>query len=128
MTIFSNYQYTQSHEWLHQEEDNTLKIGITDHAQDALGDIVHLELPAVGEKIKAGQSFAVIESVKAASDIYAPISGEVIEINESLKEHPQNINTEPYEYWLVKIKPSADANFENLLSAEAYEKIINQHN
>ncbi|KAF9396780.1 hypothetical protein CPC16_007633 [Podila verticillata] len=120
----ADLQYTESHEWVRLETDGTVTIGITDHAQEALGDIVFLELPTEGTKIAAGKSLAVIESVKAASDIYAPISGEVLEINEKLADEPGAVNADPYAAWLLKLKPSEQAELASLMSAEAYRQSL----
>lgn len=124
MKLPADLQYTESHEWVRLETDGTVTIGITDHAQEALGDIVFLELPTEGTKIAAGKSLAVIESVKAASDIYAPISGEVLEINEKLADEPGAVNADPYAAWLLKLKPSEQAEFASLMSAEAYRQSL----
>jgi glycine cleavage system H protein len=124
MSIPADLKYTESHEWIRTEADGTLTIGITDHAQQALGDIVFLELPQAGRKVAAGDAVAVIESVKAASDIYAPVAGEIIAANSDLADEPEEVNSEPYESWLFKIKPAADAKFDGLLDAAAYEKAI----
>jgi len=124
MKIPADLKYTASHEWVRVEPDGTVTIGITDHAQEALGDIVFLELPTEGTKIAAGKSLAVIESVKAASDIYAPISGEVLEINESLADEPGAVNADPYAVWLIKMRPSNEAELAPLMNAEAYHQLI----
>ncbi len=124
MKLPADLQYTESHEWVRLETDGTVTIGITDHAQEALGDIVFLELPTEGTKIAAGKSLAVIESVKAASDIYAPISGEVLEINEKLADEPGAVNADPYAAWLLKLKPSEQAELASLMSAEAYRQSL----
>src|SRR6202012_3793175 len=106
MTIPAELKYTESHEWVRLESDGSVTIGITDHAQEALGDIVFLELPEAGKAVSAGDAIAVIESVKAASDIYAPLSGEIVEANTALAGTPDQINSEPYGSWLFKLKPS----------------------
>ncbi len=124
MSIPADLKYTESHEWVRTESDGTLTVGITDHAQQALGDIVFLELPEAGRQVTAGDAVAVIESVKAASDIYAPVSGEIIASNAELADTPDQVNTEPYESWLFKIKPAADATLDGLIDAAAYEKAI----
>ncbi|MDH4073688.1 MAG: glycine cleavage system protein GcvH [Gammaproteobacteria bacterium] len=101
--------YTSEHEWLRREEDGTVTVGITDHAQSALGDLVYVELPEVGHEVEAGGEMAVVESVKAASDVYAPISGEVVAVNESLADDPEQINADPYgDGWIVRIAPTGD--------------------
>ena len=102
-------KYTNEHEWLRQEEDGTVTIGITDHAQSALGDLVYVELPEIGLEVEAGGEMAVVESVKAASDVYAPISGEVVAVNEDLADDPEKINADAYgDGWIVRMKPSGD--------------------
>ena len=101
--------YTSEHEWLRKEDDGTVTVGITDHAQSALGDLVYVELPEVGQEVEAGGEMAVVESVKAASDVYAPISGEVVAVNVDLSDDPEKINADPYEDgWIVRLRPTAD--------------------
>ena len=118
----SELKYVASHEWLRMEDDGTITIGITDHAQEALGDIVYVELPDVGDTIAVDDEVAVVESVKAASDVYAPITGEVVAINEALEDDPEVINTDPYgEGWMYRIKPDNADDFDSLLSAEEYQ-------
>lgn len=124
MTIPAELKYTESHEWVRAEADGTVTVGITDHAQEALGDIVFLELPEAGRTVTAGDAVAVIESVKAASDIYAPIGGEIIESNTSLVDTPDQVNGAPYASWLFKIKPAAGATLDKLLDAAGYQKAI----
>ena len=126
MSIPADLKYTESHEWVRTESDGTLTVGITDHAQEALGDIVFVELPAAGKAVAAGDAIAVIESVKAASDIYSPVSGEIVESNDALTGSPDQINGAPYESWLFKIKPSGDAGLDKLLDAEGYGKSIGE--
>jgi glycine cleavage system H protein len=117
-------RYTKEHEWV-LLEGGTATIGITDHAQQELGDIVYVELPKVGARLEQGKTMGSVESVKAVSDIYAPVSGEVIEVNESLAQAPEKINQDPHgEAWLVKIKASAPGEASALLSADAYESYI----
>jgi glycine cleavage system H protein len=123
MSIPANLRYTDSHEWIRKEPDNTLTIGITDHAQAALGDIVFLELPEAGRVVKAGQQVAVVESVKAASDIYAPVAGEIIEANQAAVDAPESINTDAYTAWLFKIKPANLDDIDALLAADAYQAV-----
>jgi glycine cleavage system H protein len=114
-------RYTASHDWVSVEEDGSVRIGITDHAQGALGDLVFVDLPAVGERVDLGDACAVVESVKAASDIYSPISGEVLSVNEALEDDPGLINTDPYgDGWLYTVEPSDPAEVDDLLDAEAY--------
>jgi glycine cleavage system H protein len=123
MNIPADLKYTESHEWVRAEADGTVTVGITEYAQDALGDIVFVELPKVGKTYTAGDDAAVVESVKAASDIYAPVSGEVVAVNDATAAAPDSINANAYDAWLFKLKPS-DANAINgLLDAAAYGKI-----
>ena len=120
--IPAELKYVASHEWLRLEDDGTITVGITEHAQDLLGDIVYVELPEVGDTVAADDEVAVVESVKAASDVYAPITGEIIAINESLADEPEIINSDPYgDGWFFKIKPDNVDDFHSLLSAEEYE-------
>jgi len=119
--IPSHLQYTESHEWVSSEDDGSARIGISDHAQQELGDLVFVELPAVGDELEQGDPCAVVESVKAASDIYAPVSGKVIAINEDLDTDPAVINTEPYEGgWLFQLELSDKEELNGLKSAEDY--------
>ena len=121
MSVPEDLQYTNSHEWV-RTEDDTATIGITDHAQDELGDVVFVELPDVGATFDAGESFGTVESVKAVSDLYAPVGGEVVEVNSSLEDAPEKINEDPYgEGWIVKLRTSDEA---DLLSPEEYEKVV----
>jgi glycine cleavage system H protein len=124
MSIPADLKYTESHEWIRTEDDGTLTVGITDHAQEALGDIVFLELPEAGKEVAAGDAVAVIESVKAASDIYAPVAGEIVESNDALTSAPDQINGAPYESWLFRIKPLDVSAVDNLMDADAYGKTI----
>lgn len=124
MSTPDNLKYTASHEWVKIEADGTLTIGVTDHAQEALGDVVFLELPEAGRAVKAGEAVAVIESVKAASDIYAPVSGEVIESNSAAIDAPESVNANAYAAWLFKIKPSDDTELGKLLDAAAYNATL----
>ena len=122
MNIPAELKYTESHEWVRAEADGTVTVGITEYAQDALGDIVFVELPKVGKSYTAGDDAAVVESVKAASDIYAPVSGEVVAVNTAVSDAPDSINADAYSAWLFKIKPN-DANaIDGLLDAAAYGK------
>lgn len=117
--------YTKSHEWVRREADGTVTVGITDHAQDLLGDMVFVELPEPGRALKAGQECAVVESVKAASDVYSPLAGEVVAINEVLSDSPELVNKAPYgEGWMMRIKPTDIAEIEDLLDAAAYQAQI----
>jgi glycine cleavage system H protein len=121
--IPADLKYTETHEWVRVEEDGTVTVGITDHAQEMLGDIVFIELPKHDAVLRVGQECAVVESVKAAADIYAPISGEVIDINETLQSTSATVNGDPYgEGWLFCIKPSDMNELENLLSADEYNE------
>ena len=124
MNVPAELKYAESHEWVRTETDGTLTVGITEYAQDALGDIVFVELPEIGQALTAGEECAVVESVKAASDIYAPVSGEVVAVNESLGEAPEQINANAYEAWLFKLKPSDLGELDGLLDAAAYGKTI----
>jgi glycine cleavage system H protein len=119
----SELKYASSHEWARLEEDGTVTIGITDHAQDALGDVVFVELPEVGVVMAAGDDAGVVESVKAASDIYAPLGGEVIAINEKLDDEPETVNSDPYnDGWFFKLQPSDTSELDALLTAEDYQQ------
>ena len=123
MNVPAHLKYAKSHEWVRQEDDGSLTIGISDHAQEALGDIVFLELPEAGRIVKSGEECAVVESVKAASDIYAPVSGEIIAANSAVIETPESVNQDAYAAWLFKIKPSNPAEYAALLDAAAYTKV-----
>jgi len=113
--------YTRDHEWLKKEDGGTFVIGITHHAQESLGDVTFVELPAVGQSFECNAVFGVIESVKAASDLFMPVTGEVIEINQDLNDFPERVNEDPYEEgWMIKIKPGTDTSAEELLDASAY--------
>jgi glycine cleavage system H protein len=119
-----NFRYTKEHEWVLAEGD-TGKVGITDHAQQELGDIVYVDLPKVGARIEAGKSLGTVESVKAVSDIYSPVSGEVTQINETLADAPETLNSDPHgEAWLVKIRMSAPEEIQNLMSSADYQSYI----
>jgi glycine cleavage system H protein len=123
--IPTELKYAKSHEWVKKLPDGSVLIGITDHAQAALGDLVFVEVPKAGRKLAAGEASAVVESVKAASDVYAPIAGEVIEANPKLSDTPETLNTDPYESgWLWKLKPANPADVDALLDAAAYEKSL----
>ena len=118
-------RYLETHEWVRNEGDGIATIGITDHAQEALGDVVFVELPEVGRVLAAGEESAVVESVKAASDIYAPVSGEVIAINEALEDEPETINNSPYgDGWFYKVRMSDPAELEGLLDAAGYRDAV----
>ncbi|MDD3762745.1 MAG: glycine cleavage system protein GcvH [Nevskiales bacterium] len=121
----ADLKYVKSHEWLRVEADGTVTIGITDHAQEALGDLVFVETPEAGRQLAAGDSCAVVESVKAASDVYAPIAGEVIAANETLGSSPEVLNSDPYgEGWMWKMKPADAAEIDKLLDAAGYEDYL----
>jgi glycine cleavage system H protein len=121
LSIPDDLQYTRSHEWVRME-DGTATIGITDHAQDELGDVVFVELPGEGTTFDAGDSFGTVESVKAVSDLYTPVGGEVVEVNTSLEDAPEKINDDPYgEGWIVRLRTTDEA---DLLSPEEYEKVV----
>ena len=122
MNIPTDLKYTESHEWVRREADGTLTVGITDYAQDALGDIVFVELPQVGKTFTAGDDAAVVESVKAASDIYAPVGGTVTEVNQATADAPDSINTDAFAAWLFKLKPADAAAYDGLMDADAYGK------
>ena len=116
-------KYTNEHEWLRQEEDGSVTIGITDHAQSALGDLVYVELPVVGQDVESGGEMAVVESVKAASDVYAPISGSVLAVNEALSDDPEKINADPYgDGWIVRMQPSGEGS--ETMGPDAYQAFL----
>lgn len=123
MNTPKDLKYTESHEWVRQEADGTLTVGITDHAQEQLGDVVFVESPKPGRKVKQGEECGVIESVKAAADIYAPLSGEIVAANEELADAPEKINGDPYAAWMFRLKPSDAGELAGLLDAAAYEKV-----
>lgn len=122
MNVPQDLRYTESHEWVKREADGTVSIGITDHAQEQLGDIVFVEPPKPGRKVKAGEAVGVVESVKAASDIYAPVSGEVVATNDALSKTPEQVNADAYGSWMYRIKPEDPAAIDRLLDSAAYEK------
>jgi glycine cleavage system H protein len=124
MNVPDDLRYTESHEWVRRESDGTLTIGITDHAQAALGDLVYVELPAVGGSLEARAPAAVVESVKAASDVYAPVAGEVMASNKSLSDKPEQVNTDPYGAWLFRLKPADPAAVDALWDAQRYSAFI----
>ena len=124
MNVPEDLKYTTSHEWVRTEADGMVSIGITDHAQAALGDLVYVELPAVGRKVAAAEACAVVESVKAASDVYAPIAGEVVGVNAAASEAPEKVNQDPYGAWFFKLKPNDPGSLAGLLDAKAYEATI----
>lgn len=121
----SDLRYTKEHEWARAEADGTVTVGITAHAQDALGDVVFVELPAVGATLTAGQPFGVVESVKAVSDLFAPCAGEVVAVNEALADSPEQVNAAPYGAgWLVRIAPSSPDALGELMDAAAYDAFV----
>ena len=120
-------KYTASHEWVRDEGDGTITVGITDHAQELLGDLVYVELPDIGRQVSAKEECCVVESVKAASDVYSPLGGEIVAVNDALDSEPGIVNAEPYgEGWLFQIKVSDEVELENLLSAKDYETEIGE--
>ncbi len=121
----SDLKFTNDHEWLRLEEDGSMRIGITDHAQSALGDVTFVDLPGPGDQFSAGDSFGVVESVKAVSDLYMPVDGEILEVNEGVADGPEAVNQDPYgDGWLVRIKPDESASTDNLLSPSDYEVLL----
>jgi glycine cleavage system H protein len=120
----SNLHFTASHEWVRTEADGSITIGITQHAQELLGDMVFVEAPTTGRKLKAKEECAVVESVKAAADVYAPVSGEVTAVNSDLDSSPENINSDPYGAWIFKMKPDNAADVAALLDAAAYQAVV----
>jgi len=122
MTFPKNLLYTETHEWVLFEEDGSAAVGITDYAQDQLGDLVFVNLPEPGDPVTAGESFADVESVKAVSDVLSPVTGEVAEINETLADEPQRMNQAPYDSWFIKVKDVTDR--AKLMDAEAYEAFV----
>ena len=122
MKLPQDLRYTESHEWVRREKDGTVAIGITDHAQEQLGDIVFVEAPQVGRKVKAGEAIGAVESVKTASDIYAPVGGEVVAANADLSASPEKVNQDAFASWMFKIKPDNAGDVDKLLDAAAYEK------
>ncbi len=121
----ADLKYTKSHEWVRLNDDGTATIGITQHAQDQLGDMVYVEAPEAGRSLEAEEACAVVESVKAASDVYAPIAGEVVEGNEGLADAPETVNSDPYgEGWLMRIQPANAGDLDALLDAAAYEALV----
>jgi glycine cleavage system H protein len=122
----ADLRYTKSHEWVRSESDGTVTVGISDHAQELLGDLVFVETPEVGSTQEAGNACAVVESVKAASDVYAPVGGEVVAVNEQLADSPELVNTDPYgEGWLFRLKPE-DGALDGLLDADAYQALVDE--
>jgi glycine cleavage system H protein len=126
MNVPANLKYAKSHEWARLDADGLVTVGITDHAQEALGDIVFLELPDIGRTLAAGEECAVVESVKAASDIYAPLGGEVVAVNQDALDAPEQVNADAYAAWLFKLKPADIAELDHLLDAAAYAKVAEE--
>ena len=124
--IPADLRFAESHEWARLEADGSVTVGISDHAQEALGDVVFVELAEVGKVFAAGDAAGVVESVKAASDIYSPVSGEVIAVNDELADAPESLNEKPYEAWIFKLKPSNPAELEKLLNAAGYKAVIGE--
>ncbi len=125
--IPGDLKFLKSHEWARLEDGGVVRVGISDHAQGQLGDLVYVELPAVGDSVQAGNACAVVESVKAASDIYAPVSGTVVEINEALSDKPETINEDAYgEGWIFAVKPSSPDDMEALLDPDAYAELLEE--
>jgi glycine cleavage system H protein len=124
MSIPADLKYTPSHEWVRVETDGTLTVGITHHAQDLLGDMVFIESPAAGRTLAKGEECAVVESVKAASDVYAPVAGEVIAANGDVESSPESVNQDAYAAWLFKLKPANAGDVAELLDAAAYQKLV----
>ncbi len=123
----ADLKYVASHEWVRLADDGTVTVGVSDHAQEALGDLVYVEVPEVGAELTAGDACAVVESVKAASDVYAPVSGRVIEVNEALADAPELVNEQPYEGgWLMRLETSDSADLDKLMDAAAYEASLEE--
>lgn len=123
--IPENLKYTRDHEWIAETDDGTAVVGITDHAQEALGDLVFVELPEMHRDVETGDVCAVVESVKAASDVYSPVAGNISEVNVALDDSPELVNADPYgEGWLFRLTPASPADLEELLDAQAYERVL----
>ena len=123
--IPDDLRYTKSHEWVRKDDDGNFTVGITSHAQHLLGDLVFVELPEPGAQLGSGDDCAVVESVKAASDVYCPITGEVAEVNEALADTPELVNKDPYgDGWIFKVRPDDEASFEDLLNASVYAELV----
>lgn len=121
-----NLKYAASHEWAQLEDDNIVRVGITDFAQQQLGDLVYVDLPKLGRKVTVGEQCAVVESVKTASDLFSPVAGEIIAINEAVADEPEQVNDSPYQSWLFCIKADDVADLNQLLDADAYQQLIDQ--
>ena len=124
MNIPANLRYTSSHEWIRKEADGTLTVGITDHAQSALGDLVFIELPKVGRSLDAGEACAVVESVKAASDVYSPVAGKVVAVNDEVTGAPEKVNADAFAAWLFRLQPAQADAVDALLDARGYQSVI----
>jgi glycine cleavage system H protein len=123
MKLPAGLRYTASHEWVRREPDGTFSVGITDHAQEQLGDIVFVEAPQPGRKVAAGEAVGVVESVKAASDIYAPVAGQIVAANAELSTSPEKVNEDAFDAWMFRIRPANPADLDKLLDASGYEKV-----
>lgn len=123
MTTPTDLKYTDQHEWVRAEADGTYTVGITAHAQDALGDVVFVQNPTVGRTVKKGEEVGIVESVKAAADVYAPLSGEIVAVNEELDDAPEKLNEDPYAAWMFRLRPTAPAELASLIDAAAYQTI-----
>lgn len=124
MSIPAELKYTKTHEWVRPEADGTLSVGITHHAQELLGDMVFVENPTVGRQLAQNEECAVVESVKAASDVYAPVAGEVVAVNEAVESAPESINKDPYGAWMFRLKPANPADLDGLLDAAGYRALV----
>lgn len=122
----SDLKYAKSHEWSKQEDDNIVRVGITDFAQEQLGDLVYIELPEMGKQYSAAEQCAVVESVKTASDLYSPVSGTIVAINEEIKDTPEQVNDEPYDTWLFCVKADNIADLDGLMGASEYQAMIDE--
>jgi glycine cleavage system H protein len=127
MDIPEGYRFTDEHEWARNEDDGTVTVGISWHAQDLLGDIVYVELPEQGEAVEMGDEFGVVESVKAASDLYSPVSGDVVEVNHGLDDSPESVNESPFsDGWMIRVQPDDITELEDLMNAEEYASFVAQ--
>lgn len=125
MSIPAELRYTKEHEWARKEADGTITVGVTDHAQDALGDVVYVELPTVGDALDVGATFGAVESVKSVSDLFAPLAGEIMAVNQNLEDLPELINAEPYgQGWIIRLAPNKPSDFDDLLDADAYRALL----
>ena len=123
MSTPEHLKYNATHQWARRESDGLISVGITDHAQEQLGDVVFVQNPAPGSRVQQGEACGVVESVKAASDVYSPVSGEVVAVNEVLSDAPEQVNDDPYAAWMFRIRPENAAEIDNLLDAQAYQKV-----